>query len=172
MSFDIVVAADEKLGIGRAGGIPWRLRGDMAHFVALTKSRGAGEQNAVIMGRRTWESIPQKFRPLPQRVNIVVSSSKLELPEGVILAPSFDAALSAVADADLRVFVIGGGVIYKQAIEQSGCKNIYLTQVKADFDCDTFFPTFQDRFAQKAVLDEAEEDGVEYRIELWTRNAH
>ncbi len=170
MSFDIVVAADEKLGIGRSGGIPWRLRGDMAHFVALTKSGEAGPQNAVIMGRRTWESIPQRFRPLPQRINVVVSRSELELPQGVILAPSFEAALSGVPDSVDRMFVIGGGMIYEQAIAQPECENIYFTQVKADFDCDTFFPAFQDRFAQSAVLDEAVEDGVQYRIELWTRN--
>ena len=74
MTYQLVVAATRKLGIGKAGTMPWKLPGDMAYFKELTsKTADAGKQNAVIMGRKTWESIPPKFRPLPNRVNVVLT---------------------------------------------------------------------------------------------------
>ena len=74
MTYQLVVAATRKLGIGKAGKMPWKLPGDMAYFKELTsKTAESGMQNAVIMGRKTWESIPPKFRPLPNRVNVVLT---------------------------------------------------------------------------------------------------
>ena len=75
-SFQLVVAAGRALGIGKGGGLPWKLPGDMAYFKELTTAtRGGGKRNAVVMGRGTWESIPPRFRPLPGRVNVVLSRS-------------------------------------------------------------------------------------------------
>ena len=72
----VVVAATPEWGIGAGGTLPWRLPGDLAFFKALTtKTRGQGAVNAVILGRSTWDSLPPKFRPLPGRLNVVVSSS-------------------------------------------------------------------------------------------------
>ena len=74
MTYQLVVAATRKLGIGKSGTMPWKLPGDMAYFKELTsKTAESGKQNAVIMGRKTWESIPPKFRPLPNRVNVVLT---------------------------------------------------------------------------------------------------
>ena len=74
MTFQLVVAATRKLGIGKAGSMPWKLPGDMAYFKEITsKTADPGKQNAVIMGRKTWESIPPKFRPLPGRINVVLT---------------------------------------------------------------------------------------------------
>ena len=74
--FQLVVAATRAMGIGLSGSMPWRLPGDMAYFKELTSTAGSPKlQNAVIMGRRTWESIPEKHRPLPGRINIVLSKS-------------------------------------------------------------------------------------------------
>ena len=74
MTFQLVVAATRKLGIGKAGSMPWKLPGDMAYFKELTsKTADSGKQNAVVMGRKTWESIPSKFRPLPGRINVVLT---------------------------------------------------------------------------------------------------
>lgn len=73
---DVVVAATRSGGIGRGGALPWHLPADMALFKALTsRTRDAGKQNAVIMGRKTWASIPPKFRPLKGRLNVVLSSN-------------------------------------------------------------------------------------------------
>ncbi len=74
LTFQIVVAATRKLGIGKGGTMPWKLPGDMAYFKELTtRTADPTKQNAVVMGRKTWESIPSKFRPLPGRVNVVLS---------------------------------------------------------------------------------------------------
>lgn len=76
LTLHIVVAATKKLGIGKGGGMPWKLPGDMAYFKDLTtRTADSSKQNAVVMGRKTWESIPPKFRPLPGRVNVVLSRS-------------------------------------------------------------------------------------------------
>jgi dihydrofolate reductase len=72
--FSIVVAAAANSGIGRAGQLPWRLPGDLAFFKRVTSQVTGAGRNAVIMGRKTWDSIPSKFRPLPGRLNIVISS--------------------------------------------------------------------------------------------------
>ncbi|HEY9713021.1 MAG TPA: dihydrofolate reductase, partial [Chroococcales cyanobacterium] len=82
---DLVVAVDLNRGIGRANGLPWRLPKDMKRFRNLTTaSTDPHLQNAVIMGRKTWDSIPEKFRPLEGRINIVLTRSRdLQLPEGV-----------------------------------------------------------------------------------------
>lgn len=82
----VVVAATNKWGIGINGDLPFRISADLKHFKKITcESVGEGKQNAVIMGRKTWESIPAKFRPLPDRVNVVLSSTlkQEDMPEGV-----------------------------------------------------------------------------------------
>ena len=143
-AFAIVVAADRSGGIGKSGGLPWRLKGDMAYFKRLTQEAPMPDtRNAVIMGRITWESIPDRFRPLPGRVNVVVSGNRdLVLPADAVRADHLRDALDRL---DLmagigRVFVIGGGQIYRQALEHPGLDTIYLTRVQAQLDCDTHFP--------------------------------
>ena len=142
--FSIVVAADEAGGIGKNGQLPWRLAGDMAYFKKLTiEPPDPGRRNAIIMGRKTWDSIPARFRPLSGRITVVISrNASLSLPESVIRAESFDGALAAIdAIADVgHTFVIGGGEIFRQAIGRPELQSVYLTRVYATLDCDTFFP--------------------------------
>lgn len=172
-AFDVVVAADQDHGIARHGAIPWRLPGDLRHFKHLTTTtEDPARQNAVIMGRATWASLPARFRPLPGRRNLVLSRSHaLELPAGVLHASSLDQALARLASCQPAiegVFVIGGGQIYAEALSRPECRHIYYTRIDARFDCDTLFPAFEDRFRCTRVLAEAEEDGLAYRIEEWT----
>ena len=75
IKFSLVVAMDEERGIGKQGTLAWRLPADLKHFKEITTEvKDMKKQNAVIMGRKTWESLPEKFRPLPQRLNIVVTT--------------------------------------------------------------------------------------------------
>jgi dihydrofolate reductase len=120
----LIVACTSEGGIGNGGELPWRIPGDMAYFKRITtdpEPAGAGGRlNAVVMGRKTWESIPSKFRPLPNRINVVLSRNPaaLDLPAGVLRAASIEDALAAVdnrADID-QCFVIGGAEVYKQAL--------------------------------------------------------
>ncbi len=94
--FSIVVAADEAGGIGKDGRLPWHLSGDMAFFKRLTMEPPAPSlRNAVVMGRKTWESISRKFRPLAGRLNVVITANdQFDVP-GVLRVESFDAALTA-----------------------------------------------------------------------------
>jgi|EP00670_Eutreptiella_braarudii_P005448 dihydrofolate reductase/thymidylate synthase len=173
--FSLVVAVDAKLGIGKAGGIPWRLPNEMKYFkditTAVTKKDG-DKRNAVIMGRKTWESIPEKFRPLPDRVNIVVSKTMAEAGDGVHVASSLEAALHTSANLPVidKVFVIGGGQLYRECLERYWrlCHYVYITRIEADCNADTFFPdtleTPQSPFRVETESEVQEEKGMRYRF--------
>ncbi len=146
--FDIIVAVDQDNGIGKDGKLPWHLKGDLAHFKEITTStKDPTKQNAVIMGRKTWESLPEKFRPLSNRINFVLSKQpqRLDLPADVFRAQSLEEALEEIANARLSqkiesVFVIGGGQIFEEAIKLSHCRRIHLTKILSNFACQNFFP--------------------------------
>ena len=157
MPFSIVVAMDQKQGIGRGGKLPWHLKGDLRHFKEITtKTRDKNKRNVVIMGRKTWDSLPAQFRPLPDRVNVVITrNTSLEFPQGVSRADGLDQALELLTKGALSktvegVYVIGGAQIFQQAIVRQECRKIYLTQILQTFDCDTFFPPFADYFRHEA----------------------
>lgn len=168
--FDVVVAADLGNGIGNNGDIPWHLPGDLRHLVALTKTAPEGKRNAVIMGRATWDSIPQSYRPLVGRLNVVLSRRPdLELPPGVRHAADLDSALD-INDAGVdRLFVLGGSGVYAQAVDHPRCRWIYLTRVLERFECDAFFPEIEGGYERAELMGEGEHDGVGYRIERWAR---
>jgi len=174
VNFSIVVAADEADGIGMDGRLPWHLPGDMAFFKRITSEAPAGKKNAVIMGRKTYESIPRKFRPLAGRLNVVLSRS---LPHGAhggaLLDPSFDSALRNVAKIENvhRVFVIGGGEVYNEAVRHPQCAEVLLTRVHAHFNCDTYFPSLDAAFERTASDGPRSEGDVSYTFETYLRRA-
>ena len=158
--FDLVlIAAVARNGvIGRAGGLPWHLSADMAHFRDTT--RGC----PVVMGRRTWDSLSPRYKPLPGRANIVVSRRAGWTAEGAQVAPSLPAALRLAqlrVDATRRVFVIGGAQLYREAMPQADV--LELTEVQAEVDGDTQFP-FWDRAAFDEVrrVPQAAEEGLAF----------
>jgi dihydrofolate reductase len=124
----IIVAADEQGGIGRDGGLPWHLPGDLKRFKALTMGK------PIVMGRKTWASIG---RPLPGRRSVVVSRTPGLAIDGVEVFGSLEGALHATRDAP-ETCVIGGAEIYRQALPYAGV--IHLTRVHASVGADTFFP--------------------------------
>ena len=124
---EMVVAVAENGIIGKGGDMPWRLPSDLKHFKQVTMGC------PIIMGRLTWESIG---RPLPGRVNIVISRSALDLPDGVVGVATPEEALDAAGDAE-TVMIIGGGQIYKLFEPQAA--TIHLTEVHAEPDGDTAF---------------------------------
>ncbi len=151
--FSIIVALDSKFGIGKNGLLPWHLPEDLKHFKTITTRLSSAKKiNAVIMGRKTWDSIPLKFRPLPERLNVVISrQSVLAVPSGVIHAASLQDALNSLAkkqDAVGEIFVIGGAQIFKEAVNHPACQKIYLTQIEKEFLCDTFFPDVLCEFSE------------------------
>ena len=172
-SFSIVVAMDEKNGIGKNNTLAWRLSADLKHFKEITtQTQDPQKINAVIMGRETWDSLPEKFRPLPNRLNIVLSQNKdLQISQGGIVQASLEEALQKVtsrSDID-QVFVIGGAQIYDQAISHSDCKSLYITCVKGDFHCDAFFPQIPDKFKDMKFSSWQTEGAIQYRFALYQR---
>jgi dihydrofolate reductase/thymidylate synthase len=139
-SLSIVVASDETGGIGKDGMLPWRLPEDMHHFKILTTTAPVGKVNAVIMGRRTWKSLP--IHPLPHRVNIVVSTTMQNSRDDVLVCKDLDNALETIKIIDnlYKVFIIGGSRLYTEALLRPECRHVYLTHVRGQFDCDVFFP--------------------------------
>lgn len=152
-TFTIIVALDEENGIGKNGGLAWHISGDLKSFKTLTTAvKAPGMRNAVIMGRKTWDSLPEKFRPLPARLNVVLSkNADIDLPQGVLSFTGLDEALNdLVSDNTIdKVFVMGGAQVYAQAISHPACEGLHVTHVQGDFDCDVFFPEIPDIFEQK-----------------------
>ena len=170
--FDIVVAADLEWGIGKNGALPWpKLKGDLAHFKRVTSDAPAGQRNAIVMGRKTWDSAEVAGRPLPRRLNIVISRGALTVPDGVIAATSLDEALASATDV-AATFVVGGAQILITAIDHPALRYVYLTRVEGRFDCDTHIPDLDARGFTPTAWDgacEGEDSGVRYRIERLAR---
>lgn len=174
--FDMVAAADRDNGLGKDGALPWRLPGDTGFFKRLTSdTQDPARKNAVIMGRKTWESIPPRWRPLDRRLNAVVTRrADYPVPDGVIRATGITDALGAIAAHPEveRIFVIGGGEIYHLGIGMPECRRIYLTRVEGRFECDAFFPEIPaTRFDRVAQSPRHEEGGIGYVFETWERRA-
>ena len=176
-TFNIVVAIDRCGGIGKDGQLPWRLPGELRHFKEITtKVRDPSLKNAVIMGRKTWESLPAKFRPLPERFNVVLtrsaSSSSLSIQADVLVAAALDEALAFLERKAIEsIFVIGGAEIYRQAIEHESLKRIYLTTIDHDFSCDVFFPQIGKGFELLSTSRSMEENGLTYQFLVYERTA-
>ena len=140
MTISLVVAMASNRVIGKANGMPWRLPGEQKYFKAVTMGK------PMIMGRKTYESIG---RPLPGRANIVVTRTCKINGEGVTVTHDFHDAVKlaraiAAGNETGEIMVIGGGNIYEQALPLAD--RIYLTEIHADFDGDTFFPPLNDHW--------------------------
>ncbi|KAM7018599.1 dihydrofolate reductase [Tautogolabrus adspersus] len=177
-----IVAVCPDLGIGMNGNLPWhpaRLNNEFKHFRKMTSTPSVdGKQNVVIMGRKTWFSIPEKNRPLNNRINIVLSRQCKELPAGAHhLAADFSSALRLVdtelADKADQVWVIGGTSLYKEMMESSGSRRLFVTQILKQFECDTYLPEISpDKYRLlpefPGVSHELqEENGIQYRFEVY-----
>ena len=129
----LIAAVAQNRALGKDGQLLWHLPEDMRYFRETTRGK------PVIMGRKTWESLPDVFRPLRGRRNIVISRNPAYDAPGATLAGSLEEAVRLAQD-DAEVFVIGGAEIYRQALPLA--QRLYLTEVARDFDADAFFPEF------------------------------
>lgn len=149
----------------------------MAFFKKVTTLSRPSTQNAVIMGRKTWESIPLKFRPLANRLNIVLTKNiDYSVPEGVIVSSSFENALERLDSSDLsaqidKIIVIGGESLYRESLAHSRCERVILTSILTEIlDCDTFFPVIAaDKFMLKYRSLIKHENDISYRFTEYER---
>lgn len=176
-TFSLIAAVDKRRGIGFAGKLPWYLSADMRRFQELTtKTDNPPAINAVVMGRKTWESLPEKFRPLPNRLNVVLTRREADsYPADVLVSASLETALTLL-DAPERnveqVFIIGGGAVFAEAIVRPECRRVYLTEILAEFPADTFFPTIPNDFRRRELTPMKNEGGIAYRFVVYERQAH
>jgi dihydrofolate reductase len=149
-----LIAAVARNGvIGIDNRLPWHLPADLQHFKALTLG------NTVIMGRKTWESLPAKFRPLPGRRNVVVTRDGSYRAEGAVVALSLPAAIEAAETGE--AFVIGGAELYAAALPLAD--RLELTEIDAAFEGDTHFPAIDPhRWRETARETHRAEAGFDY----------
>lgn len=162
MIVSLLVAIAKNNAIGKDNQLLWRLPNDMKYFKDLTWG------GVVVMGRKTYESLG---KPLPGRVNIVISGQKNFTADGVEIAHSLEDALAIAKKTNNKeVFVIGGGEIYKQSMPLA--EKMYITRVHKSFEADTFFPAFnEDEWALKSNLDFFKDDRHKYNysFQIWER---
>lgn len=135
MIISMIAAVAENKVIGKDNDLVWRLPDDMKYFMETTKN------HFVIMGRKNYESIPHKFRPLPNRTNIIVTRQTDYEADDCIIVDTISKAIEYAREQNQKeIFIIGGGQIYAQSLDLSN--KLYVTEIKEQFDGDTFFPTY------------------------------
>ena len=166
MILSIIVAAAENNVIGKDNRLIWRLPADMKFF----KEKTSG--HVIITGRKNYESIPEKFRPLPDRKNIVVTRQKNYHAPGAVVVSSIEDALEYVSKnhGTEEVFIIGGAEIYRQTV--SACDKIYLTRIHHTFEGDAFFPEINEKEWNLTLSEEfsADEKNIyDFTIQTWLK---
>jgi len=160
MKLKLILARAANGVIGRNNTLPWHLPEDMAHFKRLTMGC------PVIMGRKTWESLPPKFRPLPGRLNIVLTRQADWQAEGARRADSLAQAM-ALCPPDSTVWIIGGAEVYAQALPLANVAEI--TEIEAAYEGDAFAPQFDPQWVQTARERHVSSNGLKFSFITYTR---
>lgn len=158
LPYSLIVAYSRNRVIGRDNQLPWRLRGDLAHFKRTTLGQ------PIVMGRKTWESLG---RPLPGRTNIVITRNPDYVAEGAVVVSSLADALAACGDVP-HAFVIGGAQIYAEALP--GATQLIATEVATEIDGDAFFPALpHNEWDEMTREPQPAEDGLRYDFVTYQR---
>ena len=167
---NIIVAHCRNRGIGFQNQLPWRLSADLKRFKELTIGDG---NNAVIMGRNTWASLPSGYKPLPKRENIVLTT-EVDKPvisdtnDTPILMPSLKETIKYCKERKIsQMWIMGGELLYKTALNTVDIDNIYITNIDNDFPCDTFFPIVPSYFHLDSETPWFKENEMSYRFEKY-----
>ena len=153
MKVSLIVAMDLDRGIGRDNDLMWHLPNDMKFFKETT------QDHIVVMGRKNYDSIPEKYRPLPKRENVVLTRNTEFTAENCKVFHSLEACLEAYKDESERtVFIIGGGEIYRLALETNAVDEMYITHINHRYVADTFFPEFNLKYWSVETVQEQPKD--------------
>jgi len=155
----LIVAHCKNKGIGKNNMLPWHLSSDLKHFKALTVGKN---NNSIIMGKNTWKSL--NSNPLPNRKNIVVSTTMSNDNENYIIKRSLQEALAFSNKNNFdETWIIGGEKLYKYTINTFDINEIHITEILEDFDCDTFFPELPSNYSAESVTQWRNENNISYR---------
>ncbi|WP_408594362.1 dihydrofolate reductase [Limnohabitans sp.] len=155
MGLNLIFARARNGVIGRDNMLPWHLPEDLAHFKQTTLGQ------PVIMGRKTWESLPQKFRPLPGRTNIVVTRQRDWQADGAWVAHSLAQAVE-LCPPGTPAWVIGGAEVYAQALPLA--TTAVVTEIEADFEGDAFAPRFDSSWQETSRVSGLAANGLHYHF--------
>lgn len=169
MQLNLIYARARNGVIGKQGALPWHLPEDLAHFKRTTLGC------PIIMGRKTWDSIPPKFRPLPGRTNVVITRQSDWREDGVIPASNLLEALTICEHMSIildpspdQVWVIGGAQIYAQALPLA--KRVVVTEIDADFEGDAFAPTLGDEWHETVRESHVSKTGLAFSFVTYIRD--
>jgi len=183
-NFSVIIACTkDKGGIGLNGKLPWKLPKDMAHFKKITtETEDKNKINAVVMGRKTWESIPLKFRPLPQRLNVILSrtltkeniAKNIKNTDDIIVASSLDIAFNTLSWEPHskrleKIYVIGGSAVYTEALKYPLCQEIIVTEIEKDFKCDVHWKADLEDYEEIETTDFVEDKESNWRNVIYKR---
>jgi len=152
----MIAAVSENRVIGKDNDLVWSLPSDMKYFMETTRG------HHIITGRRNYESIPNQYRPLKNRTNIIVTRQESYKVEGAKVVHSIDEGIQVARDQnEEELFIIGGGQIYTQAL--SLADRLYITEVKGIFEGDTFFPEFSmDKWKETSRIHNSSDENHDY----------
>ena len=163
---NLIVAYCKNRGIGMLNEIPWRLSADITRFKKLTVGKG---KNAVIMGKNTWISIPSKYKPLPKRQNLVLTSAAAATPTDPMVFASLEGAREYCNSQSFDdVWIIGGERVYKESLQKCMVDWIYATEIDAEYECDRFFQRIPSSFSLYSTTSWQVENGVRYRYRVYS----
>lgn len=174
----MIAACDKNLGIGKDGDIPWSLPKEYAYFRKITITTPSNDEiNVCVMGKKTWDGIPVKYRPLDGRINVVLSSTHTNEPSNVpntLFLSSIELVESHVEAMALSinkkvntVYICGGTAIYKHHLPIAS--KIYLTRIETSLECDAFFPEFDESLYEVTQSEPQIEKGLSYVFHVYTR---
>ena len=182
-----VVAVTPSYGIGQSGTLPWVAAGtflpsDLKYFRQITAATAdPNKMNVALMGRRTWLGIPEKNRPLKNRLNMVITSNEefiKSLPEGVMVAKSLDNAIDIVTNSSQliekieSVIIVGGVRLFEEALLHPKCTSYHVTELDTEFPCDTYLTqTNIDKLKSlkpKSMSESITENGVTFRMKIFS----
>jgi len=162
---NIIVAMCKNRGIGFKNTIPWYLPTDLERFKDLTTSQSRVLINNVIMGRKTWDSLPKKVKPLPKRKNIIISSKKNIINnKNVVIHNNIE---SIKEYNSVNTWIIGGNAIYKYCLDHNLVNNIFLTVIHDEYKCDVFFPELPENFKLHIETPIEIENNIRFNYQQW-----
>ena len=160
MELKLIYARSRNGVIGRDGQLPWHLPADLAHFKQTTLGQ------AVVMGRKTWDSLPERFRPLPGRTNIVITRQTDWHAPGALVAHSLEQAMS-LCPAPGPLWVIGGADIYAQALPLAS--TVVVTEIDVEVQGDAHAPKLGTEWKEMSRLIQQNEDGLSYSFVIYNK---
>ncbi|MCE2744088.1 MAG: dihydrofolate reductase [Fluviicola sp.] len=168
MKVALIVAMDLERGIGKNNDLMWHLPADMKFFKETTTN------HVVVMGRKNYESIPEKYRPLPNRENVVLTRNEAYVAPNCLVFNSLEDCIShySTKNEEKTVFIIGGGEIYKMALDASIIDEMYITHVDKKYDADTFFPAINSTiWKSESILtfEKDEKNEASFEIKKYTK---